>query len=186
MPAEGHSSLANSTLRRPDTIGKEGNPMKKLICVLLIALLACLPALAAEETPKDFMTSRGMTILDETQLENFWDPHPDFTLCSFNTSYYGSGAILWFDGDMVYTAFDMMSLVNKSNAPTPMYKLFQEFVEKYPDFEVFQCFTIDDSIVYTRDEAMLQKVVERDEHPLLASYTDFDEFMDAAWELVKP
>ena len=164
--------------------------MKKMILIVIALLLIGALASAEAMLPSMFFGSRGLLVMDENQLASMGGENDidlsgmsGTTMCAFSTGGDdGSPAIVVYDGEKMYVAFDMTAMFgNGALDAKGMIGIFTDFCKAY-DYDVLMISGGGTGILYCRDTEALEKTLANygDDSPVPEEiYHDKAEFIGA-------
>lgn len=137
--------------------------MKKLLILVLLAALLCAAAFAESEIPAAFAASRGLTVMDEDEInrrigssgsQSETTKH-NCTLLSMAGNEAGNAFIItWNDGETQYMALKKFSLSGQSN-PMAVVEVFKDMCQEFA-FDAYAYIQVDGTmLVFIRNKAAL-------------------------------
>ena len=170
--------------------------MKK-VCLLVLALvLVGALALAEGVEPSMFLVGRGLMVLDEEQLRSMgsdgtgsesFQGLEGSTMCGFAPSEQSTPAIMLYDGEKLYIAFDMTSMFGEGTMDSKAIgSVFIDFCNAY-DYDIFFFGEGDEGLIYCRDDGTMEKFLSLSDDPSSVPnqiYQDKAEFLAACTALL--
>lgn len=170
--------------------------MKKVFLLVLALVLVGALALAEGVAPSMFLVGRGLMVLDEDQLSSMGSDGTDSesfkglegsTMCGFAPSEESTPAIILYDGEKLYIAFDMTSMFGDGTMDSKAIgSVFIDFCNAY-DYDILFFSEANDGLIYCRDEGVLDKMLSLSNDPSSVPnqiYQDKAEFIAACSALL--
>lgn len=141
--------------------------MKKVFLLVLALVLVGVLALAEGVAPSAFLVGRGLMVLDEEQMRSMGSDDTGSesfqglegsTMCGFATSEESTPAIMLYDGEKLYIAFDMTSMFGEGTMDSKAIgSVFIDFCNAY-DYDILFFGEGNDGLIYCRDDSVLEKM----------------------------